>query len=126
MLRLDDAFKLCQALNIPEELAYRYHQYNGYSHYILERINDFKKSKVMNPNLARALLKNSKFQSTAQAYEKVRFAILSQDLDLVRDALKDPKVDHDDMSWRFLMDALLKLNQTRDNTNLKDWNVSIV
>ena len=59
----------------------------------------------MNPNLAKATLKNSRFHSTADANEKVRFAILSQDLDLVRDALQDPKVDYDAWYYCPLNDA---------------------
>jgi ankyrin repeat protein len=96
-LKFKDAVKLCEDLKISEELAYQYHKFDKRYHSSLwSKIYDYRKRKILNPNLAKAVLKNSRFQSRACAGEKVAFAILSQDLDLVRDALQDPKVDHDD------------------------------
>jgi ankyrin repeat protein len=95
---------LCQALNFPEELALQYHDFNTESYsskyvhssdgYLLVKIYDYDNRKVVNPHLAKALLKNVKFQSIAKGNWKAAYAILSQDLELVRDSLKDPTVDH--------------------------------
>ena len=99
MMRFKDALKICFVLGIVEEMAFRYHsfyprQYNTLSTVMLcnyvNKIYDFEKRKIVNPNLAKAMLKNVKFQSLADANDKVMFAILSQDLELVKNALKDP------------------------------------
>ena len=79
-------------------MAYQYHSFDtrAYSFY-LGKSYDYKTRKEVNPNLAKALLKNSSFQSLAGANDKVKYSILSQDLNLVRNALEDPRVNHDDM-----------------------------
>ena len=98
MMRFKDAFNLCYVLGIVEEVAFRYHSFYPIQYYIfssemlcnyVNKIYDFEKRKVVNPNLAKAMLKNSSFQSLADANEKVKYSILSQDIDLVRDALKN-------------------------------------
>ena len=95
MLGIDDAFNLCQALKIPKVLAFKYHQYDPGSYF--EKIYDHETSKLLNTSFSHAILKNVEFQSLADANDKVMFAILSQDLELVKNALKDPRVNHDDM-----------------------------
>ena len=82
MLRFDDALKLCEALNIPKQLAYQFSKIYNTCVY-------FRPSKLTKPHLAKVLLKNSSFQSVALANDKVKFAILSQDLELVKRALED-------------------------------------
>jgi hypothetical protein len=59
----------------------------------INQIYDYQKCKLVNPNLAKAMLKNDKFQSLAGANDKVMFAILSQDFELIKNALKDPRVN---------------------------------
>ena len=99
-LQLTDASQLCEALQISEELAFQYHDYAEWRAYIFFDyiIVDFEngKRKISNPNVAKALLNNSSFQVRSNAIDKVRFAILTQDLELVRDTLKDPRVNHHD------------------------------
>jgi hypothetical protein len=74
------------------ELAYQYHQFKPNYRLYLGKIYDYKTRKVVNPNLAKALLKNPSFQSLAGANDKVKYSILSPDLNLVRNALEDPRV----------------------------------
>ena len=87
---------LCEAVDVSQELAYQYHQYCTsfeYSDFINKTHNDSLKSKVVIPNLAKALFKNSGFLALADANQKVKVATLTQDLELVKNALKDPDLD---------------------------------
>jgi ankyrin repeat protein len=95
MLKFKDAIRICTALNIPEELACQYHNYDRKNCYYGCDIIHHETWDVEIPNHAKAILRNTVFQSKATANEKVRFAILSQDLELVRYSLQDPKVYFD-------------------------------
>ena len=97
-LRFGDAVRVCDALKISIEFSYQYHQFKPNYSFYLGKIYDYKTRKVVNPNLAKALLKNSSFQSLAEANEKVKYSILSEDLDLVINALEDPRVNHNQWS----------------------------
>ena len=96
MLGINDASRLCEALNISEELAVIYHKFS--SDYDFEHwICDPRKGKVLKPHLAKLLFKNTCFQSTAGSYEKVKHALLTHDIELVKNALvtafeEDPKL----------------------------------
>ena len=97
MLRFDDAFNLCQALNIPEDLAFQYHQFDPKEYMLLwSKICDLYKKKIMNPHFSKALFKNVKFQTTTNAKKKVIMAIVSEDLEIFKTALEGPKIDHED------------------------------
>jgi ankyrin repeat protein len=110
-LGITDASNLCQALNIPEDLAYQYHQfYQGEFVSYSKSIYDAKNRKLIRPNLAKAQFKNSRFQSLAYFYTKLIYSILSQDLDLVRYSLQDPRVDHDDR-WCSPMNCACEFGQ---------------
>ena len=68
MLEFKESLKLCEAFKIADRLAFQYHQYSNIHIFsCVKKIYDDKQMKVVNPNLAYALLKNSSFQSTAKA-----------------------------------------------------------
>ena len=95
-LNIEHASHLCEAVDVSQELAYQYHQYCTsfeYSDFINKTHNDSLKSKVVIPNLAKALIKNSGFLALADANQKVKVAALSHDLELVKNALKDTELD---------------------------------
>ena len=109
MLEFRDALLLCSALNIPEELAVQYHIFVRETSYIFSldfeitlRLSLLFNKPFFNASCSKALLENAGFRSLATA---VRFAILSQDLELVKYALQDPEVDHDDMKNSPLLEA---------------------
>ena len=106
-LRFFDAFYLCEALKISHELSFQYHSYDGevcsiYTGFIYGLKNckidrKIENRKIENPHLAEALIKNVKFQSFAKPNDKVKYAMLTGDLELVKKALESPGVDHDDI-----------------------------
>jgi hypothetical protein len=85
MLGIRDTLMVCKALKISEELAYQYHSYDpeDYSFY-MQKIYSYQKCQVVNPNLAKALLKNVKFQSLVEGDRKVEFTILTQDMEIIK------------------------------------------
>ena len=98
MLIFDDALMICNLLKVSKELAFQYHSYcNSKYSELYKHIAVFDKRKLINPHLAKALVKNVKFQSSADAADIVTFAILSKDLGLIRDALNDSKITHDEI-----------------------------
>ena len=98
MLILRDSYNLCEVLNISQELAFQYFHYKSLDNYTVDRYVFDLRKKMIKPNLAKALLKNSGFQAKADERLKLKFAILSQDLELVRNALKDFKQIKNDSS----------------------------
>ena len=75
-LRLDNAIKLCTALDLSEDIAYQYHHYepNMVRSPTGQVITDvFGVIIIVKPGLAKAIFKNSSFQSIAQDIENVRF-----------------------------------------------------
>ena len=101
MLGINDAVSLCEALNISEELAFKYHKFP--SDYDCEHwICDPRKGKVLKPHLAKLLFQNTCFQTTAGYYEKVECAILSHDIELVKNSLEtafEDKMLPDHVYW---------------------------
>ena len=94
---------MCKALKISKELAYQYHKFLPEKdfYYFPFGIFDYKNKRISNPNFAKAFLKNSRFQSLADANHKARFAILTEDLEIFKTDLKDPGVDHEIDDWYY-------------------------
>ena len=95
---LADALHLCKALNIPAELAYQYHIYDlllFYNYACFNGMYDYRYKGLLKPNLAKALIRNSKFQLLANPKQKVTFSMQSQDLDALRNSLDDWGAGHD-------------------------------
>jgi ankyrin repeat protein len=95
MLGIRDTLMVCKALKISEELAYQYHSYDPEDHsFYMQKIFDFKNMKVVNPNLAKAILKNVKFQSLAAGDSKVEVTIFSQDLEIIKNCFDGLGLNH--------------------------------
>jgi hypothetical protein len=56
---------------------------------------DYRYKGLLKPNLAKALIRNSKFQLLANPKQKVTFSMQSQDLDALRNAFDDLGAGHD-------------------------------
>ena len=85
MFGIRDTLMVCNALKISEELAYQYHSYDREdSSFYMQKIYNDEKSKVVNPTIAKALVKNVKFQSLAEGDSKVEFTILTQDMEIIK------------------------------------------
>ena len=98
VMRFEDSSNLCKALMLSEQLAYRYYHYKNED---LNRINAIfrvEKMPSIRQNIAKALFQNCGFQAQAEVLDKIKYSILSQDLDLFINALEDPRVNHNQWS----------------------------
>jgi len=95
-LELDDALDYCSAVQLPEALAYQYFDF-----YYDETVTNFTKllkkyglfyQWPTTSDHAKALYKNRKFQSIAEASGRIEVAIETLDMDLLHALLKDPEL----------------------------------
>jgi DNA-binding protein YbaB len=87
ILRFEDALELCHALHIPEQVAAQYCYLDEND--IYHMIHDFD----LKPNSFKFMLKNKRFQTEADSDDKTEAALITFDLEFVKNFIEEFKPD---------------------------------
>jgi ankyrin repeat protein len=118
ILRLKDALELCDALHVPQQVALQYCDYHKTDIYhVLYHIN-------LKPDSFKFLPKNKRFQIEANSDEKTRVALLTFDLEFVKNYIEEVKLDVNcalsRAAWIGFTDAV-KLLLSDSRVDLSEW-----